>query len=397
MEQMNYEILVSLQKMYKEGLITLQEYASHVKTLKNFEPVVEKELTDEEKWQIQHDATVKKANESAELNRQRIAEIEEAHKKAYEEKKHKEEMENAQKLADMDIKFKEDFLRKLTNKNGERIYSDESIAEMSYAELGDLYEYITSKMSFEQFDKINSNKIVEDTKKSVELDTLLTESIEKMEQNKTKVVDFVESDELAGETMVNEDLQDEKEIDDSNALFEAPAPDALLDKEEVKEENPSYSVPTEEEPVVLTENDLPEEISKDEDEKTKAPIGFDDESLSDAYEIVNEKAVEKTNDLKSPEPSRTVTPVEVPEERLNKLKLSKNSVKSFILKGLLIGATLVAVGPYAGIAGVAGYNLLARKVKNGTFIADNPNKAALQYNIEKIMNIGKNEKGGKVK
>ena len=84
-------------------------------------------------------------------------------------------------------------------------------------------------------------------------------------------------------------------------------------------------------------------------------------------------------------------------ERAEKLKKGKNTVKSIFLKGMIIVGTMLAFGPVLGPLGIASYNVLAHKIKNGTFNPTGVHGQYLKHNIENIMNIGTKDKGGKVR
>ena len=107
----------------------------------------------EKTWEEKREELIEKNREQAEANRQKISEY---------EKKYRDEY--YQKERDKEISEIETFLKKITNANGTRAYSDESIADMSYVELLNLYEGITSKLTEEEIENINSKGIIEEQK-----------------------------------------------------------------------------------------------------------------------------------------------------------------------------------------------------------------------------------------
>ena len=155
----------------------------------------------EKTWEEKREELIEKNREQAEANRQKISEY---------EKKYRDEY--YQKERDKEISEIETFLKKITNANGTRAYSDESIADMSYVELLNLYEGITSKLTEEEIENINSKGIIEEQKENVGLEELLNESIEKREDSlaKKKFIEEKREEEIKEfkeylKTVLNED------------------------------------------------------------------------------------------------------------------------------------------------------------------------------------------------
>ncbi len=155
----------------------------------------------EKTWEEKREELIEKNREQAEANRQKISEY---------EKKYRDEY--YQKERDKEISEIETFLKKITNANGTRAYSDESIADMSYVELLNLYEGITSKLTEEEIENINSKGIIEEQKENVGLEELLNESVEKREDSlaKKKFIEEKREEEIKEfkeylKTVLNED------------------------------------------------------------------------------------------------------------------------------------------------------------------------------------------------
>ena len=291
----------------------------------------------EKTWEEKREELIEKNREQAEANRQKISEY---------EKKYRDEY--YQKERDKEISEIETFLKKITNANGTRAYSDESIADMSYVELLNLYEGITSKLTEEEIENINSKGIIEEQKENVGLEELLNEDGErKYSDSKLDEMSYVELSLL---------VEEEKKLQTTKTTTTEE-----LDKEEQKESDSKES----------------ELVQPDIDE-------------------INLKNIEKN--ATTPETDQKIIENYTPTpERAEKLKKGKNTVKSIFLKGMIIVGTMLAFGPVLGPLGIASYNVLAHKIKNGTFNPTGVHGQYLKHNIENIMNIGTKDKGGKVR
>ena len=311
--------------------------------------------------------------EQAEANRQKISEY---------EKKYRDEY--YQKERDKEISEIETFLKKITNANGTRAYSDESIADMSYVELLNLYEGITSKLTEEEIENINSKGIIEEQKENVGLEELLNESVEKREDSlaKKKFIEEKREEEIKEfkeylKTVLNED--GERKYSDSKLDEMSYVELSLLVEEEKK--------------LQTTKTTTTEELDKEEQKESDSK---ESELVQPDIDEINLKNIEKN--ATTPETDQKIIENYTPTpERAEKLKKGKNTVKSIFLKGMIIVGTMLAFGPVLGPLGIASYNVLAHKIKNGTFNPTGVHGQYLKHNIENIMNIGTNDKGGKVR
>ena len=327
----------------------------------------------EKTWEEKREELIEKNREQAEANRQKISEY---------EKKYRDEY--YQKERDKEISEIETFLKKITNANGTRAYSDESIADMSYVELLNLYEGITSKLTEEEIENINSKGIIEEQKENVGLEELLNESVEKREDSlaKKKFIEEKREEEIKEfkeylKTVLNED--GERKYSDSK-LDEMSYVELSLIVEEEKKLQTTKTTSTEE---------LDKEEQKESDSK-------ESELVQPDIDEINLKNIEKN--ATTPETDQKILENYTPTpERAEKLKKGKNTVKSIFLKGMIIVGTMLAFGPVLGPLGIASYNVLAHKIKNGTFNPTGVHGQYLKHNIENIMNIGTKDKGGKVR
>lgn len=81
-----------------------------------------------------------------------------------------------------------------------------------------------------------------------------------------------------------------------------------------------------------------------------------------------------------------------------KYKVPKLALKSVALKSLIIVASALVFGPFVAIPGIVGYNVLANKIKKGSWNPTERHLQVLKKDIISIMNIGKPKTdGGKVR
>ena len=398
----------------------------------------------EKTWEEKREELIEKNREQAEANRQKISEY---------EKKYRDEY--YQKERDKEISEIETFLKKITNANGTRAYSDESIADMSYVELLNLYEGITSKLTEEEIENINSKGIIEEQKENVGLEELLNESVEKREDSlaKKKFIEEKREEEIKEfkeylKTVLNEDGErkysdsklDEMSYVELSLLVEEEkklqttktTTTEELDKEEQKKKfieekreeeikefkeylktvlnedgERKYSdskldemsyvelslLVEEEKKLQTTKTTTTEELDKEEQKESDSK---ESELVQPDIDEINLKNIEKN--ATTPETDQKIIENYTPTpERAEKLKKGKNTVKSIFLKGMIIVGTMLAFGPVLGPLGIASYNVLAHKIKNGTFNPTGVHGQYLKHNIENIMNIGTKDKGGKVR
>lgn len=107
-----------------------------------------------------------------------------------------------------------------------------------------------------------------------------------------------------------------------------------------------------------------------------------------------ESAVKEEPDIEGPvKDARKASPETIENNRERKFNL-----KSTFLKSLIVVGSFLVAGPVYAAAGIVTYNILAHKIKNGTWNPTNPITQAMKYSVEKVMNVGKNKKdGGRVK
>lgn len=318
---------------------------------------------------------IAKNKKQAEENRRRVAEYEEKTRKEY-----------LQRQYDEEVAICENFLRKVTNSRGERVYSDSEISRMSSSEILSLSEEIKSRLSEEEINNINSRSVSEDVNdKNVGLYDLLNSSYEKKNSNLTATNDVHTLNELVNE----EEKSDEIPFSPID-YFNEEKKDSIIEEPSVIEK-----VEVEEKPVTVEETNAEPEI---EENSVVADVSPEEDMIEpDLGDIDYAKIADNTTS--ESEDKKVINNYEPDEERKTKFKLQKGTIKSKFLKGLAIVSTVLIAGPVMGLVGIAGYNMLASKIKNGTFVPKNMHQEYLKYNIEKIMNMGmpKEAKGGKTK
>lgn len=340
--------------LHKRGLITDEVLAQCLNEMYSKKDVG---LTEEEKRQ----ALINENRKKAEENRKNVEEIREKYRNEYIMRKREES-----------IKELSEFLKRVTNKDGNRVYSDKDISNMSYVELQYLYDQITNRMSPEEINKIkNSNVAEEPTHNSIDLNTLLNQSIEK----RTDALNRIKEEIKTADVDVEEPMKEESSF--KPATFE----------EQSKEE----ALPAHEEPAKY--GDIPEDTVYDQvvpsanDEVAEVPVDFNDPAEHE-------------------EPKKITSKREATTEEKNTFKKSKWTVKAALIKaGLLAASSFVlfaVAGPLAIPAGIVGYNILAHNIKKGTWNPKNSYLQALKGTILKTMQLGKKEpdvveEGGKVR
>ncbi len=355
------EAVLQLNELLKAGLITNETFATCLKDIKNSANKTEtKELTEEEK----RDELIAKNRERAEENRKNVEAIRQRDREEYIRKQREKEISNF-----------ESFLKKIPNSRGERVYTDEQISRMSFVEMQILYQEIISKMTEEEIAKINASKeIVE--KRYVGIEELLSSSMTKREEALKKM----------------DELKEEPNVEPAKV------------EEEVTKEIPKEEVTKE----VLKEEPTKEEVTKEIPKEDSAIDSFD-QNIGGTDEVTgivpSDEEIEnaaKSSTEKEPD-SSVKRNTSYSEEDKAKLKSSKmNAKKVFLTAGIVASAgLLLGTGAILGGLEVAGglvaYNVLAKKIREGTWNPTTMFGRHVKEYTEWVMNKLNTPKKGKSK
>lgn len=130
--------------------------------------------------------------------------------------------------------------------------------------------------------------------------------------------------------------------------------------------------------------------------KIKFNLGFD---MPDTEEEFEGHAL----NIMNPENESSVRKITISEERLEKLKKTKNKAINFFLKTAIVVVAVQLLHPLYSFGSIVGYNYFASEIRNGKFNPQNPVGKAIKKVVETIMNIGipneekENEKGGRTR
>lgn len=141
--------------LHKKGLLTDEALAAclneiYSKNEKNISFEEQEEL-DRIEQENRKNKLIEENRKKAEENRRKVAEIEKKYRDEYIQNEHEKQMKNMS-----------DFLRKMVNSRGERVYSNRDINEMSYVEIFSLYSQITNNLSPSEIRNIEAKPILDD-------------------------------------------------------------------------------------------------------------------------------------------------------------------------------------------------------------------------------------------
>ncbi len=194
---MKPEEIAKITELFMNGDLSKEAYANIMNSMaKANEANIEKS-----EWQEKHDELVDKNRKQAEETRKRM----EAREKQY--------------RFDYELNTNLDFLAKLKNKLGQRVYSDESLSMMSNYEAASLVSNIVDHMSYEELlevdKKMAEKKMKEDIANNKKEEVKANNTDVKTEESKTLESDKKEEpvkDEFNIDNIVkNNDKADEKE------------------------------------------------------------------------------------------------------------------------------------------------------------------------------------------